>query len=484
VAAVYDSENGLVYVPSRQPDSGTTGPQVSVLDGTTVVGTVGLGPPLPPGVTNGEVAAFPVTAVFDAEDSEVYVPNADSHNMSVIYWTQLLGSFEVGGGFQGGSAGVPVAAYDARTEEVVLANGLSGNLSLYGGFSGREFLGNVSVGGSPTTTTYDPVNGDVYVTSGNTDAVSVVGTNPRDPFETVDLLGQLNVSAVPTSATVDTRNGDVYVPAVSNATGAGSVSVINGTTLVGSVGVGREPAYAAYDSADGYVYVTDYGSGTVTVLNGTTVVGTLTVGEGPMFLAYDPGNSLLYVSNHDGGSVSLIYGTTVIATVRVGSDPMGPVWDAATGQVYVPNWGSDNVSVLSGGNSVTFHERGLPNGTAWAVNFDGETASGTGPLTFPGTPNGTHPFAVAPVPGYNATPSNGSLTIQGPGSTLSVAFQPLPPAPRNATTPSAATLFGVPTEEAYALIGGIAVVFVVGVALGTFWKRRRTPPPGSAKPRS
>jgi YVTN family beta-propeller protein len=63
--------------------------------------------------------------------------------------------------------------------------------------------------------------------------------------------------------------------------------------------------------------------------------------------------------------------------------------------------------------NVSFQESGLPPGTNWAVNLTGQflatTATGISVLE----PSGTFGFAVGAVQGYRATPSSGSVIVDG-----------------------------------------------------------------------
>src|SRR5438034_1091534 len=156
------------------------------------------------------------------------------------------------------------------------------------------------------------------------------------------------VGGNPAGVAYDSGNGYVYVTNPFS----DIVSVINGTTVVATVPVEYNPSGVAYDSGNGYVYVandTTY----VSVINGTTVVATVPVGGEPNALAYDSENGYVYVTNSDSQTVSVISGTVVVATVPVGDGPSGVAYDGGNGFVYVANFGSyyyssSNVSVISG----------------------------------------------------------------------------------------------------------------------------------------
>ncbi len=141
------------------------------------------------------------------------------------------------------------------------------------------------------------------------------------------------VGTTPTGPVYDPANGFVYVP---NA-GSGNVSVINGTSIVGTIGVGGSPSYAAFDSADDYVYVPNGDRG-VAVIGGLTVVATVPVGEAPYAAAFDSQNGDVYVSNFDDGNLSVISGTSVVQNIQLSDCSQcveGLTYDTATGYVYV-----------------------------------------------------------------------------------------------------------------------------------------------------
>ena len=84
------------------------------------------------------------------------------------------------------------------------------------------------------------------------------------------------------------------------------------------------------------------------------------------------------------------------------------------------NWGIAGVAIFTI-SSVSFTETGLPAGTSWSVTFNGATLSSTSPvIVFEGDP-GTYSYTVGAVSGYTASPSSGSVALDGPES-VSVAF--------------------------------------------------------------
>ncbi|EQD70162.1 thermopsin precursor, partial [mine drainage metagenome] len=76
--------------------------------------------------------------------------------------------------------------------------------------------------------------------------------------------------------------------------------------------------------------------------------------------------------------------------------------------------------------SVTFTETGLPSGSTWSVilNSTQGTGSGGSSIGF-SEPNGTYYYndISTSASGYAATPSSGSVTVNGKAVTVSIVFQ-------------------------------------------------------------
>jgi YVTN family beta-propeller protein len=153
---------------------------------------------------------------------------------------------------------------------------------------------------------------------------------------------------------VDSEKGAVYVANW----GSGNVSVIDGTSEIGSVNVGYTPISAVYDSGNGYLYVPNDGGYSnsalpfVSLINGTQGTTTLNLPVIPGFATYDSRNGYVYITDagyrEPGERVAVIDGTTLETTLTVGVDPGPPICNTANGDVYVPNYRDANLSVISG----------------------------------------------------------------------------------------------------------------------------------------
>jgi outer membrane protein assembly factor BamB len=69
---------------------------------------------------------------------------------------------------------------------------------------------------------------------------------------------------------------------------------------------------------------------------------------------------------------------------------------------------------------VTFTESGLPSGTMWGVNFNGQTQNSTSNSTTFSTPNGVYAFSIISPNGYTPYPSTGNVTVNGANVTQPV----------------------------------------------------------------
>ena len=293
--------------------------------------------------------------------------------------------------------------------------------------------------------------------------------------------------------------------------GSTNVSVVNGVTdaVVDTVTVGSSPYGVGYDSGNGYLYVANLGSNNVSVINGVTdaVVGSVPVGTYPIAVAYDSGNGYLYVANAGSGSVSIITPgsapSTYPVTISESGLPSGTSWSMTlAGQTlsstigtitfnepngthsftvgsvpgYTANITSGSVTVnggpvsrsitftpaTSGKYSVTFSESGLPSGTSWSVTFNGTTQSSTTTsIVFSNYLNGTYNYTVGGVPGYSATPSSGSVTINGANQTPTVFLIPVTQGKYSVTFSET----GLPLGTSWTVTLGSATLYSTGSSI-------------------
>jgi hypothetical protein len=122
--------------------------------------------------------------------------------------------------------------------------------------------------------------------------------------------------------------------------------------------------------------------------------------------------------------------------------------------------------------SLTVTSSGLSGTTAiWWLNLSGviiRPASPTADITVGGIPNSTLTFGIQVPSGYSATPSHGTIAVNGANATEAITFSALPPPP---------TFLGLPNWEFYSILGGgIAAIVAGSLFLVAMTRRNRRGP--------
>jgi len=223
----------------------------------------------------------------------------------------------------------------------------------------------------PPAGTFDPNNGDIYVANAGNGTVSVISSS------TNTVLAVLRVGSLwssPSAPILDPANGELFVSLESQNT----VVIISGETVVATLPVGvagSDPLTPVLDSQNGDIYVPTDASGSVSVISGATntVVANVTVGTGIVGAAFDPANGDIYLTGGpQGGVVLAISGATNAVVGNLTLDfgpsscpwmdevpgnltcaqyhdgPSTPLFDPANGDIYVSNGGGNTTSVISG----------------------------------------------------------------------------------------------------------------------------------------
>jgi len=217
----------------------------------------------------------------------------------------------------------------------------------------------------------DPTNGDIYVSNAGNGTVSVISSS------TNTVLAVLRVGSLwssPSPPVLDPDNGELFVSLETQNT----VVIISGETVVATLPVGVagiDPLTPVFDSQNGDIYVPADASGFVSVISGATntVVANVTVGCCIVGAAFDPANGDIYLTGGpQGGVVLAISGVTNAVVGNLTLDfgpsscpwvdevpgnltcaqyddgPSTPVFDPANGDIYVSNGGGNTTSVISG----------------------------------------------------------------------------------------------------------------------------------------
>jgi YVTN family beta-propeller protein len=398
-------------------------------------------------------------------------------------------------------------AFDSANGYVYVANAASSNVTLLWGPSDRYtqsiYLGS---GVGPEAIAYDASNGDVYTANFDNNNVSVISTSLNE------VVASVPVGTYPVALGVDPSNGDVYVAN----SGSANVSVISGSQnkVIATIAVGVGPEGVAFGSgAGGYVFVSVAATDSISEISDATnkVVGSLPAGNTPTNLAYDSLNGDLYVVDYGSGEVSVVAAGFPVNFSESGL-PVGANWSVVLGGASASSTGAavgfnaipgtytyqilppagytvtprSGVVTLTGSflvavtfsavaYPVSFAEDGLPGGTAWTVTVDGGPHSTTGTSFVLELPNGTYPYSVAGITGYTMKGGSGTITVEGSPGSVGVGFTP------NSTTapPTPATQVNVAGYD-----DGLAVAAAlgaIGLGLGAasllMVRRHRPPPP-------
>jgi YVTN family beta-propeller protein len=255
--------------------------------------------------------------------------------------------------------------------EVVVANKVGGNLSIYPATSGPG--ASVQTVTLPTKdATMPPEAQPTFVAS--TDNTNVYVTQPGRVPSSVGVVSLASFSETfeisDASASISNpvaiaqlpNGGKIYVANQ----GSNKVTVIDPTLIAlttqlnpsaaikTTLAVGTAPA-AIVASADGNcLYVANSGSNNVSVINASndTVNATaIPVGGGPSFLRFDPRLQRVYVVNKSGNSISIINhaadcSASTATTVGVGTAPTSIAALSDGTRAYIANSGDNTVSVL------------------------------------------------------------------------------------------------------------------------------------------
>lgn len=461
---------GLIYVPSTQTvyESGNDN-SIKNINGTTN------------NVTNSIILKWaPNFVYYDPSNSFIYIGNGED-------------------GWQGTSAN-DIDRINSTTSKVV---------SYFNG------------GASPVSMTVDPENGFMYIadfTSGP-GMITVVNVTTEEIVETISFayhLTQVNY------VMYDHSNNCVYaIGYFSHFVTGGSVyydgyaEVINPTnnSIIKSIPLGYAPSAAAYDPANGMIYVANWYSNNLTVINGTdnSVVSSIPTGKNPSFVKFDPQNNLLYVTDYGSNSTTVIDTNTsevvynlstpghpdavgidpilhlvliansplnevtlidertnsVIGSIPVGDNPDFITFDPQNSLTYVANHDSGTISVINFGKfmrafQVSLEESGLPSEKQWSVDIwysgcfvsNGSSMSSRIMLNLP---NGTYNYNISIVHGYSVSPENGTFTVNGHEVALDISFRPT-------------QFLGIPFNI---LIPALVVSVSLIVIATTLWLRKR-----------
>jgi len=491
----YDPANARLFVADFGDSS------ITVID--TVTDQVIAGIPLSYGISD---------PVYDSSDGLVYVGTCCSSIYAIdANSSEVVASIPLGAGCSPGCALGP-STYDSYDQNVYLEDGFTNNLTVIHGQS-ISFIANV--GPDPYGLGYDSRNGNVYVSNEGNSSLTIINGSRNQ------ITGWIPGVQPGPAVVADAANGEIFVGG-NNVSGQANVTIVNGTTnrIAGTVLSRNASGGAAYDPVTGDVYVSqrfnfDYTPSdvwNVSVVDGTTnrLVGTLPTQWGPIGVAYSDFNHEVYVANSNNNTVTALLPLRSIDFHETGL-PAGTPWSVTVNdiptrsstanvafsgadgpyQYAVPSIRNYTVSTssgsfeLAGSNrtvaisfaplvttpsySIQFNETGLPQGSPWSVTLNGSPQGGAGQTIAFKVGNGSFNFTVSPPPGFEATPTNGSLSVHGSNRHLGVQFQAAGGVP-----PPAGDYVGLSGSEASVLLSvGLAITVVEALILVRWLRTNR-----------
>ena len=467
-AVAFDPQRGLLFVTDRANDS------VTLLNASSgrVEGSV-------------RVGAQPEAILDLAGPGLLVVANSGSDNLTVLNATS------------GALAGPPIAVganprallWDPSAGLLVVADYGGSNLTLVNLTLGRS-VGSLPVGLDPVGLALDPSTGYVFtVNAGSNNVTGVDPSAPTSPSINVP------VGANPESIAFDPVTQQFWISDF----GDGNLTRLNGSTPAlapMSRPIGAYPGRLTYDPVNGYLYLTlgvDHRVVAVDGVTGSVAASDLFPPAPVSFVTYLPGDGNLAAVNSTGGTVALINGLGPVTAVfapyeypvsfeATGLPPGGAFLLEFNGVPYPSNGPSLTLTVGNGSYAyqvapisgwsatpsagtvtvngsavrvvigfvrvvyaVTLTEVGLPSGTAWSVEFNGTTASTTGPSLTWSVPNGSYPYRIVGVAGWATLGYAGTIPVNGSAVALTVPWTQV-------TYPVVVTVEGLPNGTVWTLL--------------------------------
>jgi DNA-binding beta-propeller fold protein YncE len=262
--------------------------------------------------------------------------------------------------------------YDPVTHDVYVPNLNSGNVTVLSGMC--TLVGTIKLpsGAEPVAATFSPQNNKMYVTDDGLDQVYVIsGLTITHTITSSDFTSPFEMVFDPGDSLMIVGND-----------GSNDVVAIENLTVAGTITVGLFPEGMCYDPFINSIMVVNYGDENVTALNAFypfgAQLGTSPAlggpGTDPEGCAFDYADDTDYVTNLGGNNVTMMNGYGVVfGAVTVGALPRGIVWDQSNLEIYVADSYSGHISVIKGDHQIRNLAAGInaPEGMAFddANNF-------------------------------------------------------------------------------------------------------------------
>ena len=194
----------------------------------------------------------------------------------------------------------------------------------------------------------------IITNEGTSQSLPIIVTQP--------VITNITGFSSPYGVTTDTANGNVYVTNYGRFNTTGTVSIINSSTnaITSSLPVEKNPQAVAYNSANGLVYVANLLSNTLSVMNGSSnkVVNLIPVGKSPgnspSGIGINSINNTVYTINTRSNTVSVINGTNnqVKGYLQGFFTPSSVTYNPDNDGIYVTNKGTNTISIINGTTNI------------------------------------------------------------------------------------------------------------------------------------
>jgi YVTN family beta-propeller protein len=376
-------------------------------------------------VTNVTVGSVPYDVAIDPVADTAYVANSASVNVTVIAAStdSIVAWITVPGGYTYPPGPLSGLAYDNQDGLVWVGAGYHDMLVLNTSTQSLEAV----LGTDPAGVVYNPDTGDICVT--NTDNRTFECLLARVSFSETGLpVGAAWTVNVTPSIAQPTNNASLLYYLVPFWTSF-NFTVIASGGFAPTPASGSERGLDPWETQDisiafsqvGTSYGVNFtesglppGGGWSADLDGLRVSGTA------------PSIGFLVPNGTYGFSVadSVLNGTQYVPTPGSGTVTVN-------GSAVVEDLSFQPSTPTSVDFVVTLHQSGLPNGTAWSGSVGPSVfLNATGPNVPVELPNGSYAFTIGNVSGFVASPSSGTLVVNGSAVTENITFTSTAPTPQ------------------------------------------------------
>jgi len=214
----------------------------------------------------------------------------------------------------------------------------------------------IPVGRSPQGIAFNPYINKMYVANhGDPNCDPIIAQARTSSIYVIDVNNDVQtVNGVSEDCLTDVAFNDLNKRMYVTTGGDDSVIVIDGLSVVGTIGVDDNPQGIAFNPTDNRIYSANHDDNDVSVISDFNVEGEIEFDNTlPIGLAFNPTNNRIYVTNSGTGSVSTIDTNGGSVTIPgVGDFPYGIAFNPANNRMYITNQRADSVTMMDGFNIV------------------------------------------------------------------------------------------------------------------------------------